>query len=577
MLALRVRKKTLYILGLTFTSLIIIQYAASQLIFLKSFSTLEDQDTTQNVNRVINAINSDLNNLDAFVYDWAAWDDTYAFIQDVNEQYIESNLVVETFIGSELNLMMFVNLSGEVVYSKAFDLENEEEIAVPESIQEQLALNKTLLQHNDTESTLKGILLLPEGPMIIVSRPIITSNDKGPILGSLIMGYYLDSARLEKLAETTQLSLNIQQINVSQLPTDFQEASSSLSEKTPIVIKPLTENLIAGYTLVDDVYGEPCLIIKVDLPRSIYQQGNSSVSYFVLLLLTTGITFSIVIMLFLEKTVLSRLAQLNTNIKEIRSQRRISNRVSVKGKDDEIIDLANEINGMLESVEQSQDKLQIANEKLSVVGKLTRHDIRNKLSVIANNVYLAKKNLEGNSKAIQHLDSIDLSIDQMEKILDFSKTYETMGIEEPSYIDAKALVQETVMSLGLSNITFVNNLDNLTLLSDSLLRQLFFNLIDDTLKHAKKAKQIQVYYQAEESELKLVYEDDGIGIADSEKELIFKEGYGKGTGYGLYMIRKICEAYGWAIKETGKQGKGAQFIITIPKMNKNGKENYYIK
>ena len=69
----------------------------------------------------------------------------------------------------------------------------------------------------------------------------------------------------------------------------------------------------------------------------------------------------------------------------------------------------------------------------------------------------------------------------------------------------------------------------------------------------------------EENHLKLFYEDDGVGIPEDEKEKIFVEGYGKGTGYGLYLIRKICEAYGWTIQETGKQGKGAQFTITIPK------------
>ena len=57
---------------------------------------------------------------------------------------------------------------------------------------------------------------------------------------------------------------------------------------------------------------------------------------------------------------------------------------------------------------------------------------------------------------------------------------------------------------------------------------------------------------------------------------LFKEGVGKGTGYGLYMIKKICETYGWTIQETGKPRKGVQFIITIPKMSKNRKENYRI-
>jgi signal transduction histidine kinase len=76
------------------------------------------------------------------------------------------------------------------------------------------------------------------------------------------------------------------------------------------------------------------------------------------------------------------------------------------------------------------------------------------------------------------------------------------------------------------------------------------------------------------SHLKLIYEDNGVGIPKKEKEIIFSEGYGKGTGYGLYLIRKICETYGWTIKETGKPNTSAKFTITIPKTNEAGKTNY---
>ena len=578
-LALKLRKKTLAILALTFASLIVVQYAASQLVFLDSFATLEEQDTIQNIERVRSALIADLNNLDAFVYDWAAWDDTYDFIQDGNEEYVESNLVDETFIGSELNLMLYVDSSGEVVYGKAFDLENEEEMPIPETIQEHLSLEKELLQHNDTDSTVKGFLVLPEGPMLVVSRPIIKSNDDGPILGSLIMGFYFDSSRIDNLSETTHLALNIQQIDDPQKSNDFQEAISYFSEDQSIYVKPITSNSIAGYTLLEDIYGQPCLALEVTLPRSIYQQGNSSIAYFVILLLSTGITFSAVVILFLEKTILSRLDQLSTSVKNIKqTQANSSKKALVSGKDDEITDLADEINVMLATVEKAQNKLQMTNEKLSVVGKFTRHDVRNKLTVIGNNVYLAKIKLETDvPSAMEHLNNIESTIDQVTQIFEFAKTYEKLGIEELEYLDFEKIVQEVTMLQGLNGVKFVNDGKGLTLLADSLLRQIFYNLIDDTVKHSEKANQIRVYYKDEGYQLKLVYEDNGIGIQEAEKELIFTEGYGKGTGYGLYLIRKICDAYGWAIKETGKASEGAQFVITIPKINKNGKINYYTK
>ena len=126
----------------------------------------------------------------------------------------------------------------------------------------------------------------------------------------------------------------------------------------------------------------------------------------------------------------------------------------------------------------------------------------------------------------------------------------------------------------MTEVKLANECQRLNVMADSLLRQLFYNLIDDTLKHGEKASQIRVYYKEGEDQLKLVYEDDGIGIPENEKEIIFKEGYGKGTGYGLYLITKICQTYGWTIQETGVPGEGAQFTMTIPKTNKNGKILY---
>jgi len=55
---------------------------------------------------------------------------------------------------------------------------------------------------------------------------------------------------------------------------------------------------------------------------------------------------------------------------------------------------------------------------------------------------------------------------------------------------------------------------------------------------------------------------------------IFREGYGKGSGCGLFPIRKIREGYGWSIREKDAQAKGARFGMTIPRMNMSGKTDY---
>jgi PAS domain S-box-containing protein len=217
------------------------------------------------------------------------------------------------------------------------------------------------------------------------------------------------------------------------------------------------------------------------------------------------------------------------------------------------------------------------NEKLQVVESLTRHDIRNKLSALNGRIFLLKKRLSDNTEALSHVKEMELVFQQMLRILEFEKYYVQVGSEEPKDIDVEKYVSEAVLLFSdLKGAKLINECRGLTVLADSMLRQLFYNLIDNTLKYGKKVGRIRVHYKEEGNQLKLVYEDDGVGIPDDEKSNLFQEGYGKGTGFGLYLIKRICEAYGWTIQETGKQGKGAQFTMTIPKNVNDGKRLYEI-
>ena len=76
----------------------------------------------------------------------------------------------------------------------------------------------------------------------------------------------------------------------------------------------------------------------------------------------------------------------------------------------------------------------------------------------------------------------------------------------------------------------------------------------------------------------MVYEDDGVGIPLENKPSLFKEGFSTGgsTGFGLFLIKKMIDVYGWNITEEGEPGKGVKFVITIPNHNKDGKENYQL-
>ena len=125
------RRKTLMTVGIVFIGLVIILYFISQTLLMRSFTQLEEQRTRQNVEQALNALSNDILTMKTVSYDWAVWDDTYAFIEDVNQNYIETNLVTGTFTELRLNFMLFINASGRMVYSKAFDLHSKKEPLEP--------------------------------------------------------------------------------------------------------------------------------------------------------------------------------------------------------------------------------------------------------------------------------------------------------------------------------------------------------------------------------------------------------------------------------------------------------------
>jgi PAS domain S-box-containing protein len=223
-------------------------------------------------------------------------------------------------------------------------------------------------------------------------------------------------------------------------------------------------------------------------------------------------------------------------------------------------------------------KLEATNEKLHVVGGLTRHDVRNKLSAVTGNAYLLRQKLVGDAKALEQLKDMEAAVRLVEKIFEFATIYEKLGTEELVNIDVGKTVDGAVSLFSdLKGVKIVNECDGLTVLADSLLRQLFYNLVDNSLKYGEKLSRIRVYYEEKNGgHVDVIYVDDGVGIPHAAKPKLFDEGYttGKGSGYGLYLVKKMMEVYGWTISETGTHGKGAKFIISIPRTNRDGKENY---
>ncbi len=361
--SMTLRKKTLLIIGVTLACLVTFLYATSSALLIAGFASVEEQDTSKNVQRAQEALSDDIAQLNTMTRDWAWWDDTYEFVEDANPDYIKANPTDVTLAGLRLNLIIYANSSNGIVFEKGLDVQNKKELPVPESVRDLLRQDSILFQHRDEQSSIGGIVLLPEGPMLISSYPILTSEWKGPIHGTLIFGRYLDAEEIKRLADITHLSLTMQRYGDAKMPDDFRAAAASFSDDGLIIVKPLSEQSIAGYSLLKDIYGKPALLLRVDMPRAIYGQGQASVNYLFISLFVVGLIFGGMTLWLLEKLVLSRLAHFNSEVSRIGRSAELSGRVTAEGED-ELSGLGVAINRMLEALEHSQEKRREIEEEL---------------------------------------------------------------------------------------------------------------------------------------------------------------------------------------------------------------------
>src|SRR5439155_22263897 len=155
------RRRTLLTTSLMLLVLISAVLLAARLTILPTVEHSEHMQTERDVQRVLAVYAEKLSALDRDVRDWATWDDAYAFVEDGNAEFIQSNLVDQTFNNLQINVIAFVNTSGTIVFAKAYDLEHSEEIPQLASLQSHIGVDGVLLRQVNADEGASGLLLLP--------------------------------------------------------------------------------------------------------------------------------------------------------------------------------------------------------------------------------------------------------------------------------------------------------------------------------------------------------------------------------------------------------------------------------
>ena len=219
---------------------------------------------------------------------------------------------------------------------------------------------------------------------------------------------------------------------------------------------------------------------------------------------------------------------------------------------------------------QAASALAYANHKLGILTSITRHDIQNKLTGVMGYLDLLRGSLR-DPQLIGFLEKAEASAEAIRHHIEFTRDYESLGGTAPVWQKMGPILADIRSHFDVGTITFEDPAAGVSVFADPMFAKVIYNLVDNSLRHGVHVRRIRVYATpGTDGGCMLTYEDDGVGIPQGKKDVIFERGFttsagpGKSSGLGLFLVRDILAITGISIKENGVPGSGSRFEITVP-------------
>jgi signal transduction histidine kinase len=163
-----------------------------------------------------------------------------------------------------------------------------------------------------------------------------------------------------------------------------------------------------------------------------------------------------------------------------------------------------------------------------------------------------------------YLEKMDKAGEIARRQIEFTKEYQEIGVQLPRWQDVRSTIVQATEDLDPGEVTLSIDIQGVEVFADPLLEKVFYNMAENALRHGGKLTKIE--FSAEDSDrcLRIVCEDDGAGVPESEKQNIFERKYFKHTGFGLFLAKEVLAITGLSIRETGVPGEGARFELLVP-------------
>ena len=593
---MRIRWKTLLITSSIILVLTLSFYFILENALLQRVSVDEKKIAEEDLVRLKMTISSQTENLASKAADWSHWDDSYQFVEDNNTQYIETNLVPQAFSDLKVNLMIFIDNSGSIVFGKSYFLDNLTEIPIEQTTYQSVILE--VLKQKASDNQLSGFVKINEGIMLVVAGPILKSNYEGPERGILVFGILFDESKITELSTVVGLPIKWCPTDEVKMAADFLKANSTLATTSASFCTSVTETEISGYIPIQDINSNNIALASIVDSRQGYIETKTEIFSISIAIAAMGLIFLGAFYFSLDRFVLSRLSNLNDNVKKIYENGNIKERTQTRGND-EVSDLSKRIDNMLDQISLSQDKLsdyaltlekkvqekkkelEEANDKLlkaermAAIGELAGmvgHDLRNPLSGIKNAVYLLKKK-QGHvldNSGNETLLLMDRAIEHANKIIN-----DLLDYSREMHLDYEECSPKSLVSYSLLTITVPSQIKVLEHIEDSLkiwvdtnkMQRVFTNLIKNSFDAMTNGGSLEISSRHSDKTVEFSFVDTGSGMSEEVIKKIFTPLFttkAQGMGFGLSICKRIVEAHAGRIEVESVLNRGTKFTITLP-------------
>jgi PAS domain S-box-containing protein len=373
------RFRTLGTIGLAFAGLVFVLAVWFRAMVMDDFVRQDASDASESAGRAAVVVQTAAESLGARSEELADSDDDLwrAMAGGEEASFARSMLQPATLAHLRVDFLLMVDNNGRIVYSLGPLDAGGASQGMPEAAR-RFAIDAALRHAGEPDGINVGVMPAEPpslmAPLLLATRPIRPASGVGKPRGLLLLGQFINEARLKEWKRVSQLTVSMSGVDAADLPPDVRAAAATLAAKHWLTAHVRDEGLIDGYAVFRDLRGRGSLVLKVERSRAMREQGRRVADDLTYIVLITGLCFALVALWFLEHAVLSRLAGLSRGVARIEGTGDPSARVLAEGTD-ELGQLADAINGMLAAVERSEQERHEADLRYSSVVTQTTEGI----------------------------------------------------------------------------------------------------------------------------------------------------------------------------------------------------------